>query len=443
MDLLKQLALPQSASQITVLHFVLNFVYIIFLPFAAYLFGALVLSLYHGRQGRKMSDSNATNFSKDVLGLLIPTKSILFLFGVVPYLALVFGYAQLLQNTPAISVSVLTWGAGFFALAAAFTASYHSALKLTSVLDEVKQSSEIFDEFRSETSETKRTSGKYAVLFLSLSVLLLFAGTTLAGTPFSWATISNVIELFLSLDVLVRVVQFILLSLTITALGTLFFTFSWNEGIKNIDSGYAAYVKKNTVPLAMVTILLQPLCIGASVFLAPSEGLSGLFFAAAFFAVFFLFITSHFVYGMVKEYKTAYTANAFFFFIVVIVFIILQNTSAFEKATRQNSAMLAYEFEKYHEELLTRMGISLKVVTGEEIFTAKCSACHEFGKKKVGPAYKDVLPKYESDRAKLVSFVMNPQKMNPAFPPMPNQGLKPVEADSIAAYIMTMYKKAP
>ena len=87
------------------------------------------------------------------------------------------------------------------------------------------------------------------------------------------------------------------------------------------------------------------------------------------------------------------------------------------------------------------MGISLVVFNGEDIFNAKCSACHEFGVKKVGPAYKDVLPKYESDRAKLLSFVLNPQKMDPAFPPMPNQGLKPAEADSITAYIMTMYKQ--
>jgi hypothetical protein len=35
-----------------------------------------------------------------------------------------------------------------------------------------------------------------------------------------------------------------------------------------------------------------------------------------------------------------------------------------------------------------------------------------------------------------MAFVLNPVKMNPAFPPMPNQGLKPAEADSIVSFIL-------
>ena len=441
MDFLKQIALPQSANQITVLHFVMSFVYIIFLPFVSYLFGAIVLSLYHGRKGRTLGDANAVSFSKDIIGNLLPTKSIIFLLGVVPYFAILFAYAQLLQNTPSIAVSVLTWGTGFFSLAGAFAASYHSALRLTSVLNEVHQHSEIVDEFRSETSEAKRTSGKYALLFLSVSLFLLFAGTTLAAAPEYWESIGSVVQLFFSLEVLVRALQFILLSLTVASLGTLFFMFAWNGGAKDLTPAYAEYIKKHTLTVALITILLQPICIAAVVLLTPAGGLSGMFFAASILAVILFFFAIHFVYGMIKEFTPSYAGNAFFLVFVAVVFLILQETSAFATATRNNSAYLAYEFEKYHEELLTRMGISLKVVTGEDIFNAKCSACHEFGKKKVGPAYKDVLPKYEKDRAKLVSFVLNPQKMNPAFPPMPNQGLKPVEADSIAAYIMMMYKK--
>jgi cytochrome c len=119
----------------------------------------------------------------------------------------------------------------------------------------------------------------------------------------------------------------------------------------------------------------------------------------------------------------------------------VQTTSSLSSSTQKHSAIVAFQYDAFHEELLAKMGIGLATMTGEEIFGAKCSACHEFGAKKVGPAYKDVLPKYENDRTKLLSFVMNPQKMNPAFPPMPNQGLKPAEADSITAYIMMMYKQ--
>ena len=97
MDFLKQLALPQSAAQIEVLHFVMNFVYLILLPFISYLFGALLFSLYYGRKGRTQNDRHALQLSADVIEYVMPNKSILFLFGVVPYIALVFAYAQLLQ----------------------------------------------------------------------------------------------------------------------------------------------------------------------------------------------------------------------------------------------------------------------------------------------------------------------------------------------------------
>jgi cytochrome c len=78
-------------------------------------------------------------------------------------------------------------------------------------------------------------------------------------------------------------------------------------------------------------------------------------------------------------------------------------------------------------------------MSGEEIFNAKCSACHLFDQKKVGPPYKSVLPKYRGNKAQLVSFVLNPLKVDPSYPPMPNQGLKPTEADSIATYLLARF----
>jgi cytochrome c len=59
-----------------------------------------------------------------------------------------------------------------------------------------------------------------------------------------------------------------------------------------------------------------------------------------------------------------------------------------------------------------------------------------FDQKKVGPAYKNVIPKYQGKKTDLIRFVLNPQKVDPAFPPMPSQGLRPAEADSIATYLM-------
>jgi cytochrome c len=269
----------------------------------------------------------------------------------------------------------------------------------------------------------------------------LIAGTTLAAMPNKWPTVSNAVELIFSLDVLVRLVQFILLSLTITSLGTVYFIFSWQGGDKHLTTEYAEYVKSSTLPIGLLSLLTLPILVVLNVVLLPLPALNGLVFLSAFLVIFFVFLASHSVYGMLKEFTARHAGNAFYLFILSMVFVVVQLTSSLSTSTQQQSAVLAYRYTIYHEEILAKMGINLSVVTGADIFNAKCSACHEFGMKKVGPAYKDVLPKYENDKAKLLSFVLNPQKIDPAFPPMPNQGLKPAEADSIAAFIMMMYKQ--
>ncbi len=441
MDFLRQIALPQSEAQIAVLHFVMNLITILLLPFISYLFGALILSLRFHRKGMQQNDANALQYSADVIDHLLPNKSILVLFGVVPYTALVFAYAQLLQNSSAVSVSIMTWGLLLFAAAAAFASSYHSAVKLGGVLASVPSKSDDVESMKSQMSETRRTSGKYALIFLTLSVYCLVAGMSLSARPELWMSIGSIVPLLFAPDVLLKLAQFTAVGLTIASLGMVFFTFHWQGGKKGITESYAAYVRRAALPLSLVLLLVQPLFVVGAVVLLPVSGLSGVVFTASFFTIFFIFLASLFVYGMIKDFMPRHSGNAFYLFVLSLMFVIVQSTSSLSTSTKQHSAMLAYQYTKYHNELLASMGISLATFSGEDIFNAKCSACHEFGIKKVGPAYKDVLPKYENDRAKLLSFVLNPQKIDPAYPPMPNQGLKPAEADSITSYIMQMYKQ--
>jgi len=74
---------------------------------------------------------------------------------------------------------------------------------------------------------------------------------------------------------------------------------------------------------------------------------------------------------------------------------------------------------------------------GEKIYAEKCSACHAFDHKVVGPAHKDVLPKYRGQSAALQAFILAPQKVDPAFPTMPAQGLSRREARAVADYLLT------
>jgi cytochrome c len=82
------------------------------------------------------------------------------------------------------------------------------------------------------------------------------------------------------------------------------------------------------------------------------------------------------------------------------------------------------------------------VAMGEQIFNQKCIACHRFDQRLVGPSYNEVLPKYEGNLETLKDFILNPVKVNPDYPAMPNQGLKPIEAESAAMYLLQKYQEA-
>jgi cytochrome c len=80
-------------------------------------------------------------------------------------------------------------------------------------------------------------------------------------------------------------------------------------------------------------------------------------------------------------------------------------------------------------------------VNAEEIYQVKCASCHKWDQKLVGPPHNEVLPKYVGKEQQLVAFIRNPVKVDPAYPPMPNPGLRPNEAEAVANYLLETYKE--
>ena len=79
---------------------------------------------------------------------------------------------------------------------------------------------------------------------------------------------------------------------------------------------------------------------------------------------------------------------------------------------------------------------------GADIFRQRCTACHDWKERRVGPAYATVVPKYLGRPAELAAFVRNPVKVDPAFPPMPSPGLNEMEIESIVAYLLGELERA-
>ncbi|HCA81461.1 MAG TPA: hypothetical protein DEP53_17155 [Bacteroidetes bacterium] len=184
------------------------------------------------------------------------------------------------------------------------------------------------------------------------------------------------------------------------------------------------------------SLLTLPVLLLLGYFLLPGESLSGVLFGIAGLSLGFLLLAAQFVYTYERGKEPHHAASALYVFGCAAALLSVNDQVALYNATKGQAAYLSYRHETEIEELKSKLGVSGVVLTGEDIFNAKCSACHAVDQKKVGPAYKDVVPKYVGRKEQMMAFVLNPIKINPAFPPMPGQGLKPAEADSIVSYLL-------
>jgi cytochrome c len=448
MDFLKSLALPQPTEHFHLLLFMLNLVFIIFLPYFGFLFGSSILSLVANRRGRSSGDPVQTRFAKDLIDVAVFSKSGVAFLAIVPALSMVFLFAQLLQSTPAIASGLM--GFGFLTLlAGAISLSwYRYTFRVSGMLSSIgpsgnqgnsRLSLDEIEAYARSNNEGNRKSALWGIAFLFVASILIVGSISIASNPSHWSDIESVAELLISPDFMVRYVQFLAVALGATGIGVMFFFFSWGGGVANPEEPYGQMVRDWGVRLGVISLLLQPVCIVGTVALLPAEALSGVVFGLAGLSLLSFFLTAHFVYAYTKERRGGYIAYAFYALGVALVLLFTKDQVAISNATKGQAAALSAVFDRDVEVLKGKIGIVMAAMTGQDIYNAKCSACHLFDQKKVGPPYKDVIPKYAGKKPQLIGFVLNPVKVDPAYPNMPNQGLKPAEADSIASFLLAKF----
>jgi cytochrome c len=453
MDFLKEAALPQSTEHFQLLLLMLNLVYVVFMPYFGFLLGSAILSLRAVRPVASPEWRHRHRLAKDVMEMALHSGGVVTFFGVLPSLTLVFIYAQLLQKTPAISVGLMGYGALLFLGGVLLLLAYRQAFRLAPLAeayDTLRKSDPAAAEQLQESAAYARHRvasqsrlGRWGVALLVLSSVLTIGAMTVASNQESWTGIGSVFELFISAAFLLKYVQFLAVAAGATGLGILFFFFVWQGGGVPGDPGYHLTVRKTALGLAIASVLLQPVLIVLNVVALPDHALSGGLFGLAGASLILFFLSAQFLYAYGKHAEGGYLSYAFYTLGVALLLLFTADQVAVSNATRPHAARLAVAFDRSTEELKARLGIALVTMSGQDIYNAKCSACHLMDQKKVGPPYRDVIPKYSGDKAKLVAFVLNPVKVDPAYPPMPNQGLKPAEADSIATFLLAKYGAPP
>lgn len=448
MDFLKSLAIPQSTEQFQLLLFILNLSCIVLLPYMGFLLWTSFFSYLFNKRSQRLNNKTLYRFAKDLIDTGAFSKSGISFLAIIPALSLVFLYAQLLQQTTTIAVSVMGFGFLFLLAAGILLYSFKYTFRLGHILSDYeyllkKEGIELEDvNVYATTNESAHIrTGRYGIFLLFIASILSVGANTMASNPATWSDMNTVFELFLSKDFLVRFLHFLAIGLGAAGIGVLYFIY-YKKQLNNRDTEYSFQVKKIGIRLTVISLILQPILLILSLTFLPPLALSGFVYILSGIALLSFFITAHFLYAFKREGEGRYTTYALCTLIFAFAMIFTKDQTAIGTATKAHAQILAIAYDKDVEELKSNLGIAAKMMSGQEIFDAKCSACHTFDQKKVGPPYNETIPKYEGKKEALVTFILNPVKINPEYPNMPNQGLKTAEADSIASFLLSkmLYK---
>ena len=444
MDVLNTTALPQSTEHFHLLLLVYNIVMAFLIPYLALVAGSMVTSVVMDRRAVKKGDVHLGRLARRLAGIALPDRSTFMFLAVLPSIVVIFLFIQMFQATPATAP-------GFAALGAVLLIGGGAAgfaFKLTFTIDDVislaggdrstpgnPDGPEAVTAFVASTRMSHRRAGSWAAILFLASALFTLGASSIGLNPALWREVDGLFSFLLSGEIWIDLIGFLAAAAGMTGAALLFSRYVWHpEAVTSAGEDKA--LKTFGIRLSSIGILAMPLAFLLGLMVIPTTSLSGVVYvllAASFAALGFAL---HFVYAFVKSGKPVYLSLLVAMIVAALALNVTKNQVALHTATRDHAALLATAAARQTADLRLSLGVKVAQLSGEDIFNAKCSACHLFDQKKVGPPYKQVLPKYAGKKAALVAFVLNPAKVDPAYPSMPSQGLKPSEADSIATYLL-------
>lgn len=441
MSIFDDLIILQKESNVQLLNYLLILAKLIFITYSGTLFGSYLLSLYFDVKSKKGSQTDEL-LSRDYINLITPNKTIAFGLGIVPYVSIIAIYAQLLYNTEAPVVAYLILGFVFFLLALIGAYSYKHSLQLSLQMRNIPPKEPIEEgdiyHYTNAVTRLKARAGIWGFIFLFFSLWILISSSSLAVDNERWATADFLSTLF-SIPSIIIYINFITAGLAVTGMAFIVKFFIWDKFTYKFTPEYGEKAQKLNASISLFFMALQPVFLILNLVLTPKYAVSYFMFGFALAVLLISFYTIHIIYVIVRNNRMNYTSFAFYLVILVFFFTIIKEQSAFTVANKQQFAYLADEYKQYETAKLALLGKSEEKIDGEELYKVKCTACHQFEQRLVGPPHKLVLAKYIGKKEELVKFLLNPVKIDPQYPAMPNQALKPKEAEAIADYMFEHY----
>jgi cytochrome c len=452
MNFFDELVIPPSDNHVMLLKYMLTISLLLFIPYISMMLGATFISTYFSRKGKTEGNNLYLRFAKDVVEKLTITKSAELALGTIPALSAFFAYAQLLYTAKTISIGMLALSVVLFIVSFVFIYKYRNTFKLEGIMKAFKSISSQ-DALKAENDETKEikefeeniiavnnTSGTVGK-WLLLTASYIFAGTmALASSPDKWNSTGNILQIIFSWQTLFSFMTLISLAGIISGAAIMFFFFSWNGGVKHMSDEYSALVKVAAGKIALASGIMFPLMLLISYAYLPQVTQSPTVFYYMVIVLIISLVLGNFIYSMFKNSDTSSATVVFVLVFVLVTFNVIKDQIAFGNAIHDNTLVITKLAEEEEKEVKGKT-MENTGIDAQSIFNQKCSACHKFDQKLVGPPYDQTIPKYNGDATKLAEFIFNPQKIDPAYPPMPNQGLKKKEANAMAQWLINKVGK--
>ena len=284
-------------------------------------------------------------------------------------------------------------------------------------------------------------SGKYGITLLLISIYIFCGAVQLSFDTERWESVGNIGEMLFSFNALIGFAQFIISAFLITSAMILYRYFRNNSEALNYSDEFKSFIRDFVLLRGLLASVLLLLFVVLSVMMRSKLSLSYGVFGYSVVALCLILIVSSLFYVMLKEFSAKYSSSVIYLVIATVFVLIVRDQYSFDVSTKKQFAVLAANYETYQAKINEELGIGAVAISGANIYNGRCIACHSFDKKIVGPPYNSTMPKYVGKKDLLVKYIMNPVKINPDYPAMPNQGLKPKEAEAVADYLLNTYKK--
>jgi cytochrome c len=445
MDILQDIVFPQSPTNILLLKYLLFLTLLLLLPYLSVMLGTTLFSVMHFNKGKNSGNRNYLIFANELIDIFTVNKVMSISLGIVPLLSVIFIFSQLLLDSNLSVTSHLFFAALLFVAALIYVYAYKYSFRLKNIFNLVHitetTDSDLVREFeglKSGNSKLLAKSGIIGVILLATVTYILVGVLQIVVDSSRWMADSSFWDILLSGNTILYFVFYLAFSFSITSAAIIFKYYK--SGQKEHEPSYLNYVKTFSLKTGLIFTFIQPLLYVITIISSPSSSLSFPVFITATFVLLVMLLISIMFYVMYKESKMHLGGSVVLVFLILTSLIVYKDQLAFDTASEKQIFNLNKEYELFAAKIKEDAGIlEIVEINGEDIYNAKCIACHRFDSKLVGPAYNDVLPKYEEKREELVEFILNPKKINPEFTAMPNQGLKPNEAKAIADYIVETY----